>query len=707
MPKSLRENADEIRIAALFAKAAYGEGETGTHRNTDDDGVDDSYEDYLRGLTEADLPGAGPAGGAEWSVLPLEWIDSGFVARGVAEDIQPEGGLFHARGSRVAGTAEALVGIAEVDGARIVVYAARGTGDEDQFAAAIGQTYTARGQREHYALHQPWIDATLRYVNDPDNAVDAFIFAGHSMGGGIVDQFSAKDSRAVAERIELTMVAIASAGVHPDRLAELGGRFENLDAYIGLSHSQDPVTFPNQRFHLNSSTLRGHVHPEEHVTVIDLPKVDGRIRTFGPFFGEEHGRGRYHANIGEIARDPALRSVAEDNPRIVMGDDGDELGGDRLNGTGGRDYILGLRGDDAVFAGDGDDTISGGDGDDRLSGGDGSDIIHPGAGSNLVSGGGGGDTVRFENRDWSRDVAGTVSEALSVDLAAGRAVTELYRADGSTNARRADTLEGVESVGGTRFADRLLGDGGVNVLQGLGGDDVIRGRGGRDVLEGGDGDDHLDGGGGGDVLSGGAGDDTLVGGAGADRMEGGAGSDLYLLDHAGDVVVEARDSAGIDTARTSVDHRIAAGVERLEAASGAGGLRLDGSARPETLVGNGSGNVLVGFGGADTLEGGAGADVFVINRSGGAEPDVTVLDFRPEDTLAVDDRLLGIGTGRFDPRALTGDVVRDLLAAGTARYDAGAGILSVDLDGGGPGGLVAVASLGPDTRLGLDDILLF
>ncbi len=48
----------------------------------------------------------------------------------------------------------------------------------------------------------------------------------------------------------------------------------------------------------------------------------------------------------------------------------------------------------------------------------------------------------------------------------------------------------------------------------------------------------LFGGAGADTLIGGAGADTLNGGLWADRMEGGLGGDVYIVDNAGDVVVD-------------------------------------------------------------------------------------------------------------------------------------------------------------------------
>ena len=54
-----------------------------------------------------------------------------------------------------------------------------------------------------------------------------------------------------------------------------------------------------------------------------------------------------------------------------------------------------------------------------------------------------------------------------------------------------------------------------------------------------------------DVMSGRAGDDILNGGAGADAMNGGAGNDTYVVDNAGDVVMEAPAKAPTRCSRRS------------------------------------------------------------------------------------------------------------------------------------------------------------
>jgi Ca2+-binding RTX toxin-like protein len=125
--------------------------------------------------------------------------------------------------------------------------------------------------------------------------------------------------------------------------------------------------------------------------------------------------------------------------------------------------------------------------------------------------------------------------AVNVDLATGVA-SDGY---GST-----DTLNGVEQVRGSRFADVLTGDAKDN------------------RLEGGDGDDRLSGGAGDDMLEGGAGDDVISGGAGIDTaIYGGKASDFRVSLSGDEVVVEALNGQPEGVDRLT-------GVEKLQFSDG-------------------------------------------------------------------------------------------------------------------------------------------
>ena len=96
--------------------------------------------------------------------------------------------------------------------------------------------------------------------------------------------------------------------------------------------------------------------------------------------------------------------------------------------------------------------------------------------------------------------------AVTASLASETASVPANNAAGVFN----DALLRFESLTGSAFADKLVGDDGGNTLTGLAG---------IDVLVGGNGSDELSGGNDADLLVGGAGGDVLLGGAGADTFD--------------------------------------------------------------------------------------------------------------------------------------------------------------------------------------------
>lgn len=146
------------------------------------------------------------------------------------------------------------------------------------------------------------------------------------------------------------------------------------------------------------------------------------------------------------------------------------------------------------------------------------------------------------------------------------------------------------------------------------GNDKLHGNTGSDVLTGGEGNDTLDAGEGADTLYGGEGNDLLSGGADADVMEGGEGNDSYIVQDAGDIVVEA-EQEGTDSIKASVSFTLPDYVETLRMTGGA--ILGTGNNQDNSIFGNGLSNVLTGFDGRDRLVGGAGDDVL----SGGSGRD--------------------------------------------------------------------------------------
>lgn len=259
-------------------------------------------------------------------------------------------------------------------------------------------------------------------------------------------------------------------------------------------------------------------------------------------------------------------------------------------GTSANDYAPnGFRiGDGVLFNPRGNDIFRLAGGNDNVFSGDGFDRMFGGVGNDTLDGGIGNDSLYGEGQR---------------DLLVGGAGNDLL--DG-----------GIDN-------DRLFGDAGSDRLFGSEGDDTIDGGVGQDLAAGGPGDDLILGGTGNDTLQGNVGYDTLNGGAGADQMIGGAGNDTYVIDNAGDKVVEAA-GQGSDSVSASVHFTLAPEqhVEVLATTSqrGTGAINLTGNELAQRVSGNNGANVLnggggndriEGFGGNDRLFGGAGNDTIV------------------------------------------------------------------------------------------------
>jgi Ca2+-binding RTX toxin-like protein len=109
-----------------------------------------------------------------------------------------------------------------------------------------------------------------------------------------------------------------------------------------------------------------------------------------------------------------------------------------------------------------------------------------------------------------------------------------------------------------------------------------------------------------DTLNGMAGNDTLNGGAGGDSLVGGAGDDLYVVDSAGDTIVELA-GEGVDRVQSSVSYTLGAHVEQL-ALTGSANTTATGNELANILAGNSGQNFVFGLGGDDALDGAGGHD---------------------------------------------------------------------------------------------------
>jgi VCBS repeat-containing protein len=231
------------------------------------------------------------------------------------------------------------------------------------------------------------------------------------------------------------------------------------------------------------------------------------------------------------------------------------------------------------------------------------------------------------------------------------------------------TVTGIENnVTGTAGRDTITGTAARDNIEGLANNDVLNGENGTDILDGGDGNDTLNGGADNDTLLGGNNNDRLDGGTGADSMTGGSGNDTYVVDDAGDLVIEAA-GGGTDIVLASIDVTLSDNVENLTLTGTA--VAGTGNALANTIRGTEGANSLSGLAGNDRLYGEGGADVL----DGGDNND-SLYGGADGDTLvggAGNDRLYGEGGGDVMEGGLgsdsyyvddTGDVVTEANSAG-------------------------------------------
>jgi serralysin len=237
--------------------------------------------------------------------------------------------------------------------------------------------------------------------------------------------------------------------------------------------------------------------------------------------------------------------------------------------------------------------------------------------------------------------------------------------------------------------DLLMGTAVANTIDGLAGNDKIYGLAGNDTLFGGLGNDYLD------------------GGLGVDVLNGGSGNDVYIIDNAGDLVVEASTLATeIDTVYSTVSYVLGATVERL-VLSGTAATNGTGNALNNSFWGNAASNVLnggagndylTGAGGNDTLTGGVGIDRF--HFASPAQGVDTITDFGVgTDKLSI--AALAFGGGLVAGAAVTAAQFLTVTTGSAATsasqrliYNRTSGGLFFDADGSGVGAAVQFGVLG-------------
>ena len=317
-----------------------------------------------------------------------------------------------------------------------------------------------------------------------------------------------------------------------------------------------------------------------------------------------------------------------------------------LNGTGneGMNVITGNAGANRLDGKGSWDTLVGGAGNDRLTSADGLDVLMGGTGHDTY--------IVSSSDDEVIEGAGEGTDSVTASLATG-----LYA--------MADNIENLTLVG-------MHIDGRGNALN--------------------------------NTIMGTVGDNLLDGGKGADRLTGLAGDDTYIVDSAGDVVVEAA-LAGLDEVFAMVSHTLALNVENLtlggtRSINGTGNTldnRLIGNEGENALSGGAGTDVLFGYEGSDrldggtgsdTLKGGTGSDTFAFSSALGATNVDQLADFSVADdtielasvifTALVNAGPLAAGNLRAGAGVTTAADANDFIL-----YNTTTGALYYDADGSG------------------------
>ena len=346
-----------------------------------------------------------------------------------------------------------------------------------------------------------------------------------------------------------------------------------------------------------------------------------------------------------------------------------------ISGTSGNDTLSGTSADDSIDGQDGNDLIDGKFGNDTIFGGNGNDFIvvhlastgeadeslgvYPGE-TGYYYGGQGNDTYHIKSSWGSINIIESPSEGL-----------DTVKYQGFLNYQLPDNVENF--VSNYNAGLLVIGNDSANAIT----MQIEVGSLGYDTLKGGAGDDTLDGGLGRDYYYGGSGNDVFLiespddqvyelanegtdearssvtytipdyveslmltgfssingvgnsgnnhilgnttanqldGKEGEDTLAGLGGDDTYIVDNAGDVVVEDF-SEGTDVVKSSISYVLSDNVENLQL-TGTAGTNGTGNDLANILIGNSGNNRLDGNLGVDNMKGYAGNDTYVVDSTG-------------------------------------------------------------------------------------------
>ena len=309
-------------------------------------------------------------------------------------------------------------------------------------------------------------------------------------------------------------------------------------------------------------------------------------------------------------------------------------GSDWLEGGAGSDVLYGGGADDAMFGGSGNDNLQGEAGNDMLLGGTGADYLAGGDGNDLIAlegdfgtvngtiysyygtrvGGAGADIFKVTtNGGGNSGFSASGTQFSAYNLIADFDPTQSGEVIDLTALKWVrgfgDLSIQTMIINGTAVA-RITATDGTNQLainlRGVSGNALTAGHFKINPNPG-----LIIGTAYSDTLTGDAGGNTLDGGAGVDAMTGRTGDDTYIVDNAGDTVIELPDG-GFDTIKSSVSYTLPANVENL-VLTGTAAINGTGNDASNRIVGNAAANLLDGKGGVDALLGGAGNDTYVVD----------------------------------------------------------------------------------------------
>lgn len=287
-------------------------------------------------------------------------------------------------------------------------------------------------------------------------------------------------------------------------------------------------------------------------------------------------------------------------------------------------------------------VIHGGTGDDNLTGTTFRDDIYAGAGNDTLQGGGNTDHLYGGAGDDTFLIGDSSAEVIE------------FEGEGTDTVRATTDY----ALGGN--IERLMLEAGSQAVQGVG--------------------NYQD-----NEIVGNENDNLLDGGEGTDTLTGGLGDDTYVVDDAGDLIVEAT-GEGTDMVESFVNWQLGDNLENLALV---GEADVDGT-------GNAQDNVLVGNDGANRLEGGVGND----RLYGGLGDDYLVLESSGDRAFESEDEGIDTIERRYDTNLVLNDNVENLVLGGSVVTGNGNG-LDNTVTGNAAGNKLAGLD-GDDVLYGLD-----